>query len=305
MYYKTSPFVYFRQLTEQKRRNGQDSTADLYRASINHFFRFQERDPIRSFRDITVERIERFRKYLQSRGLRTNSVNSYLANLRAMYNRALQNKIAPNPHEYPFAGLAFRAEKTPKRSLRRQLLMQIASLPLEDHPAWQQALDYGLFSYLGCGIPFADLARLTEANIQGNELVYHRVKTGVCIRIGLTAGMRRILGKYRREGGTFLFPILHPEAGYKEYKIALRRQNNHLKGIGSLLPGRPVMLTTYVFRHSWATEAHRQHTPIGIISQALGHTSEKTTRVYLDQLDQSAMNKANKQIVGELDRMVR
>lgn len=35
----------------------------------------------------------------------------------------------------------------------------------------------------------------------------------------------------------------------------------------------PVVLTSYVIRHTWVTEALRQHVPVALIS--LGHTSEK------------------------------
>ena len=52
----------------------------------------------------------------------------------------------------------------------------------------------------------------------------------------------------------------------------------------------------YISRHSWATEALRQNIPVAVISQAMGHTSEKTTRIYLAQLDQSVLNKANAKI---------
>lgn len=61
----------------------------------------------------------------------------------------------------------------------------------------------------------------------------------------------------------------------------------------------------YIFRHSWATIAYRKYTPVAIISQALGHTSEKTTRHYLAQLDQSELSKANILITGTVDNIVK
>ena len=41
-----------------------------------------------------------------------------------------------------------------------------------------------------------------------------------------------------------------------------------------------------------------------MIGEALGHTSEKTTRFYLSNLDQSILDKANKKIVSELDEWI-
>ncbi|WP_233567400.1 hypothetical protein [Parabacteroides sp. AM58-2XD] len=45
-------------------------------------------------------------------------------------------------------------------------------------------------------------------------------------------------------------------------------------------------------------------TPVAIISQALGHTSERTTRHYLAALDQSRLNSANEIITKGLDVLV-
>lgn len=65
-----------------------------------------------------------------------------------------------------------------------------------------------------------------------------------------------------------------------------------------------VKLTSYVARHSWATEALRKNTPMAVIIQGLGHTSEKTTRIYLDSLDRSVMAKANGKIIKEVNDLI-
>jgi len=61
---------------------------------------------------------------------------------------------------------------------------------------------------------------------------------------------------------------------------------------------------TYVFRHTWATNALRKQVPLSIISQALGHTSEKTTRFYLASLEQSELNRANARVTEEVDLLL-
>lgn len=60
----------------------------------------------------------------------------------------------------------------------------------------------------------------------------------------------------------------------------------------------------HVARHSWATEALRKNTPMAVIIQGLGHTSEKTTRIYLDSLDRSVMAKANGKIIKEVNDLI-
>lgn len=56
----------------------------------------------------------------------------------------------------------------------------------------------------------------------------------------------------------------------------------------------------YVARHSWASIAKQKNIPIGVISDALGHNSEKTTLIYLSTLDTSAIDNANSQILADL-----
>ena len=57
-------------------------------------------------------------------------------------------------------------------------------------------------------------------------------------------------------------------------------------------------LTFYVARHSWATLARDCGTPLTVISAGMGHTSERTTRIYLAQLDRSVIDKANRKIIN-------
>ena len=75
--------------------------------------------------------------------------------------------------------------------------------------------------------------------------------------------------------------------------------NKKLKLIGEKI-GLNIPLTTYVARHGWASIAKYQNIPIATISEALGHESEKTTRIYLASLDTSAVNNANSQILNLL-----
>ena len=45
--------------------------------------------------------------------------------------------------------------------------------------------------------------------------------------------------------------------------------------------------------------------PISIISQALGHTSEKTTRIYLAAFDLDKMAEATQIVTEEIEAMMR
>ena len=61
-----------------------------------------------------------------------------------------------------------------------------------------------------------------------------------------------------------------------------------------------VPLTSYVARHGWASIARSRNIPLAIISEAMGHDSEKTTRIYLASLDTTSVDKANSRILKAL-----
>jgi integrase len=67
--------------------------------------------------------------------------------------------------------------------------------------------------------------------------------------------------------------------------------NKRLKQIGKEL-NLPIALTTYVARHSFSTVLKRSGVSTSIISEILGHSSEKVTRIYLDAFENEEIGKA-------------
>lgn len=59
-------------------------------------------------------------------------------------------------------------------------------------------------------------------------------------------------------------------------------------------------LTMYVARHSWASIAKSKNIPVSVISEGMGHDSEKTTRIYLASLDSLAIDRANSKILKSI-----
>ncbi len=280
---------------QDKRRRGDESTADLYRAVRNHFERFIT-DVGPAHKDVTAELVQDFQLWLQRKGLRVNTVNSYLSCLRAMYNRALPFGRGRQERS-PFAGLRLKREETRKRAVPVEVIKKIASLDLKKEPAKQLAADLALFTFLACGIPFVDIVHLTGENLveNGTVLEYRRQKTGVLIRMEVSAEMRMLIDRYSSAERHYLFPVLSEDMTHEQYKACLATENRYLKDLSVML-NLPETLTTYSFRHAWASEAYHLHVPIGVISQALGHTSERTTRIYLKEFDVSEVAKANRQV---------
>ena len=66
------------------------------------------------------------------------------------------------------------------------------------------------------------------------------------------------------------------------------------------MAGIPQHLSFYTARHSWATVARNHQIPVSVISAGMGHTSERTTQIYLTMLENSLIDNANKGILESL-----
>lgn len=55
---------------------------------------------------------------------------------------------------------------------------------------------------------------------------------------------------------------------------------------------------TYTARHTWATIAFHQETPVGVISRGLGHSSVKVTETYLKPFGDREVDRTNRKILN-------
>jgi site-specific recombinase XerD len=100
----------------------------------------------------------------------------------------------------------------------------------------------------------------------------------------------------------FIFPILNAEK-----HLSLSQKDNRIKKMNKMvnkdlkeiaeLAKIDFNLTTYVARHTYATVLKRSGVSTSIISEALGHDSEKTTQIYLDSFDNAVIDEADKFLV--------
>lgn len=133
-------------------------------------------------------------------------------------------------------------------------------------------------------------------------MFYHRKKTSQSIRVVLNAPAMEIVNKYKSMNTCMLLPIIMSDddrSAYLEYRKGIDRYNKNLHKLGKMI-GMDGHLTSYVARHSWATMAHRKKISVSVISAALGHTSEKTTRIYLAEIDDNEIDAANRIVTDEI-----
>jgi integrase len=151
------------------------------------------------------------------------------------------------------------------------------------------------------GINFVDIASLTKDNIINNQLIYTRKKTDKLIKLPIHPTVYKLIAKYRNPENPHLFPILFPchktrqQKANRIHKI-IGKTNKDLKEIGKSLK-LPLTLTTYVARHSFATVLKRSGVSTSIISESLGHSSEKVTQYYLDNFENDQLKESMKHLL--------
>lgn len=281
----------------QLHKIGKENTAERYEIVIKSFRRFMDSDDIK-LEDITQSLMISYESYMKSKGLCPNTTSFYMRGLRAIYYRAVEKSYIPfsSPFKYVYTGIG----KTTKRAVSIDIIRKIKKINLEECPKLDFARDIFLFSFYTRGMSFIDIAYLKKKDLSNGILKYSRKKTGQTLTIKWEKEMQEIVYKHNTCDSEYMLPIITNQAELrKSYKSAAHAVNVNLKKVGYTL-GLEIPLTTYVARHSWASIAKSKNISIATISDAMGHDSEKTTRIYLATLDTSAVDKANSLILKGL-----
>lgn len=248
---------------------------------------------------INKQFIRDYESYLICKGVSRNTIAYYLRNIRTVYNLFV-DKGYRSSEQYPFSEVKTGVYPTQKRALKREDIIRLVELNFsESENHLDFARDFFLFSFYSRGMSMVDILYLKKKDIKGGCITYERKKSKQLLQIGVTEPLQKIIDKYHHDG-EYIFPVLDETAAdslYMQYRRASSRINRNLKAIGTILQFS-ITLTTYVARHSWATQAKILGAPIGVISEGLGHSSESITRIYLKELDSSVIDRINEQIVA-------
>ncbi len=271
-------------------------TAEAYVSARNSFRRFIAEDGKDRPVILTPEIMMEYQGWLKDRGVSLNTVSFYMRILRAVYNRrgASECSFGRSPFKNVYTGV----ESTVKRALALADIKSILSVELDFSHCW--ARDLFMFSFYTRGMSFVDMAHLRKSDLQDGVLRYRRRKTGQLLYVKWEPCMEEIVCRYRNSG-PYLLPILPPVQRLKPstYRNRMCRVNRLLKDV-AVLAGIHSTLTMYVARHSWASIAKYENIPVSVISEAMGHDSERTTMIYLASLGHERIDKANALILGLL-----
>ena len=284
------------------REEGRHSTAHVYKNALFSFSKFCGISNV-SFRQVTRGRLQCYGQYLYECGLKPNTISTYMRMLRSIYNRGVEagnTPYVPRLFHDVYTGVDVRQKKALPLDELHKLLYED---PKSERLRRTQSIAVLMFQF--CGMSFADLAHLEKSALDSNVLRYNRIKTKTSMSLEVLDSAREIINQLRNNRASlpncpdYLFDILRGDkkrkdvAAYREYQSALRRFNNSLKELARALHLKSPV-TSYTFRHSWATTAKYRGISIEMISESLGHKSIKTTQIYLKGFELEERTKVNK-----------
>lgn len=291
-------FLQYLQDLKQEKRTGYWLSI---RQTYNSLVKFNRHLDI-PFSEIDCNWLRKYEIWQRKQGKSENTIGIRLRNIRTIFNLAINMELIKQ-EDYPFRKFKVSRlhQETAKRALTKEEIHTVINFPVNGKDFYTRlAVALFTFSYFMGGINFVDMAFLTEKNIMEGRLVYRRKKTAKLINLPLQEEALLVLKRYKNNGNHYLFPILSNLHKTEQQRLnrlhkVITKVNKTLKAIGEEL-NIPIKLTTYVARHSYATVLKRAGVPTSIISESLGHSSEKITQIYLDGFGNSQIDQAMKNL---------
>ena len=286
-------------IADSLRSAGRLRTSETYRATASSVAKYLEG------REMLIDEVDEcftasWQQWMRRRGLTPNTTSFYMRILRAACHKAADEGAlaASGAFRNVYTGI----DRTCKRALALSDIQRIYMVRLEPGSCEAYARDLFMLSFMLRGISLIDLSYLRKSDIQKTHLIYTRSKTGRRLSIAWTPEMQTVAERLGSPSSPWLIELMGrpAERTRRAYLTNLARVNRHLKKLGARL-GLSGQLTMYVARHSWATGALSSGVPVHLISEGMGHSSERTTRIYLASLTSGeAIDRANARILSAL-----
>lgn len=293
-------FMFLSEQVRKKRQMDRQGTATTYSNAYKRFKEFRSGKDL-PFEALTPDMMEHYEAWLVGRHLKQNTIRFYLRTLNTMFYKAVDEGLVADKQLFRRIKLSY--VNTVKRAITERELKRINTLRLSSTSPQAFARDIFMFSFYMRGMPFVDIAFLKKSDLKSGVLGYCRRKTNQYLEIEWEPEQQRIVDRYAHltTGSPYMFPIIVREDGteYWQYLRMQAKVNRALKLIGRKV-GLKIPFTTYVARHTWASVARNMDFPIAIISEGMGHRSYKTTQVYLDSIDSTRINDANRKIIQRI-----
>jgi len=298
---------YFKQQIERIKDLGKIGTAAKYENCLSLLSKCNPVNIL--FSQIEMKYLRNFESFLLSKGNTSNSIATKFSVFKAVYNRAIADRIF-EPKDNPF--IRFKVGKywkpTRKRAISKEDILKLKAIELPKKGGsfyLEFARDIFLFSYYTAGINFTDIATLRWCDVDNGRIYYKRHKTSKEMSCCLMQEAQYIIERYNTtpfNDEDYIFPILNSQKHKTKQQIfnrlhkVLGKVNENLEKLSEMICLKNP-LTTYTARHTYATVLKRSGVNIAIISETLGHSDLSTTQIYLDSFENSQIDEAMKNLL--------
>jgi integrase/recombinase XerD len=294
-------FPIFESYILELKKAGRSKTAKSYESALRSIKSFIGKDVLR-FQEVSPRVLKDYEQWLLNKGNSISTVGLYNRCLRTIFNYAISENIIKRNDTYPFGKWKYLipSSQSIKKALKKDDLKLLADyIPQGKYAYYQErARDLWLFSYLCNGMNFKDICLLKRKNIDGHILTYKRSKTKKAYRTGMlpikimlhpnAVTFIKKWGALNEDPESYLFPFLDPSDSETEVdrkaEQLIQNVNKNMRIIFRKL-GIEKPSSTIVARHTFATVLKNNQRPLELISESLGHSSIKTTMIYLDSFN--------------------
>ncbi len=304
---KISVFKYCQEIIDRLEKTNRIGDATVKKDLLRSLKKFTDNKDL-AFSDINYSFLLKYEEDFLQRGVSENSISVYMRTLRAIVNLAIKEEHC-NQSDYAFN--TYKISKlntdTQKRAINKEEMLKIINFDTEINSSEWHSKNYFIFSFYNIGMNFRDLAQLKWSNILYNRIMYKRSKTGKNFDIKIQPRTQAILDLYsigNENSDDYIFPILNPEihktpqSKIDRIKKINKRVNKDLKEIAKSVGIKAThSITHYVARHSWASIQKQNGIGTSIISESMGHDSEKTTSIYLQSFVNDVLDEANENLI--------
>jgi site-specific recombinase XerD len=279
---------------------GKIGSANCIKDTMNSVLKFTKISKL-NIESINVEWLKKYELHLRQRGCVENGISVRMRAIRTLFNECIEDGLISS-EKYPFK--TYKISKLKQnhkyRAINVEDIKLIENLDTNVHPQLKLSKDLFMFSYHTGGMNFKDLMLLKLTSVYNNNsrLTYTRSKTNGVFDFKLNDRAKEIVEYYKtiNIGTEYLFPILLKN-NLTPLQIANRRHkciskfNRDLKTIG-MICNIDFDLTSYVARHSFASNLKGKGIATDTISEAMGHQNIKVTQTYLKKLENEVIDNA-------------
>ena len=284
---------------------GRTGNARAYKDAYNSFFKFHTNKNL-VFREITPTLLDKYETFLRSNNNTDGGIGVKMRELRALFNDAIKKGVVDNKY-YPFNIFKVSKFKSKglKKALTRKEMKLMEAIDTDKYPHLINTKNYMIFSYYMGGMNFVDMMKLKWDNVQGDRILYIRSKTKGRFSVKMQEPVKKVIAYYKTQNRptSYVFPILLKEnltpmqIEYRKHKT-LTKFNKQLKEIAKI-QGVEQNVTSYVIRHSFATNLKFAGISTDIIGESMGHHDVSVTKAYLKEFNDETIDDAMSKLLEE------